>query len=427
MKRIISTYIKTTALRAMAVALPLMAASGLMTSCSSDDDPFFTATEDDYPRILNTDIPEWSNGEPGTIMSIERTANFKFDVIVTPVHYTTVTWLIDDEQVAEGNSIDMPLLAGNYILKIVATTTKGLQTSRTCRLIVRPSEGDPVPGDAALERLVAPGTKAVLHGTNMDKVRKVIINGQEATATYRSSDGAVEYTVPAGLADGTYPLTVADAAGTIYGGGRITVSSSPSVSASEFTGKSEGELTISGQNLDKVAKITIDGKECTIVAKKSSELTFKAPKLAAGSHEMKATDASGQPVKFVNGSAFSETATFIVTAETTLWEGTHAVDWSTPFEDAAATEQLKATAKVGSVLRLYVKRTASDYCMACATVNWANICTGATEETGGRGDIVFDGEQVLEYTLNAKSFELLGGGNLQVVGHGFDLLRVTVE
>ncbi len=51
--------------------------------------------------------------------------------MVTPVHYTTVTWFIDDEQVAEGLTIDVPVLAGDHIVKIVAKTTKGLETSRT--------------------------------------------------------------------------------------------------------------------------------------------------------------------------------------------------------------------------------------------------------------------------------------------------------
>ena len=113
------------------------------TACSSTEDPFFTAGEDDAPRILNTDIPEGKNGEPATLMNIERTTNFTYEVIVTPVKYTTVTWFIDDEQVAEGLNIDVPVLAGDHVVKVVATTTKGLSTSRTCMLVVRPAEGDP--------------------------------------------------------------------------------------------------------------------------------------------------------------------------------------------------------------------------------------------------------------------------------------------
>ena len=35
------------------------------------------------------------------------------------------------------------ILAGEHIVKIVAATTKGLETSRTCKLVVLPAEGDP--------------------------------------------------------------------------------------------------------------------------------------------------------------------------------------------------------------------------------------------------------------------------------------------
>ena len=87
--------------------------------------------------------------------------------------------------------------------------------------------------------------------------------------------------------------------------------------------------------------------------------------------------------------------------------------------------QIKENAGAGSVLRLYCKRTASDYCQASPTVNWANLITGLSDPD--RGDQPFDGEVTLEYTLTAKSIELLGQGNLQVVGHGFDLLRITIE
>ena len=40
------------------------------TSCSSDEDPFFSASEDDYPRIINTDLPEGKGGEPAELPSI---------------------------------------------------------------------------------------------------------------------------------------------------------------------------------------------------------------------------------------------------------------------------------------------------------------------------------------------------------------------
>ena len=158
------------------ILMALVATMMAFTSCSSDD-PFTTASEDDIPRILNPYFPDWNNGVPGEFKNFTRDINLTEEVIVTPAEYTTVTWYIDGEEVATGNSIDMPLLAGTYVLKVVARTTKGLETSRTGMVIVRPCDGDPVPGDLLFDRLVVPGTEATLHGTNMSKVTKVIING----------------------------------------------------------------------------------------------------------------------------------------------------------------------------------------------------------------------------------------------------------
>ena len=86
---------KKNIIKFLTVCFACCSISAAFTACSSDDDPYFTASENDAPRILNTDIPEGEGGQPGIIATIERTTNFTFDVIVTPVHYTTVKWYID--------------------------------------------------------------------------------------------------------------------------------------------------------------------------------------------------------------------------------------------------------------------------------------------------------------------------------------------
>ena len=192
------------------------------TSCSKDDEPYFSANENDAPRILNTDIPEGKGGEPGEIANIERTTNFKFEVIATPVNYTTVTWYLDDQLIYEGNEIDMPLLAGNHTLKIVATTTKGLSTYRICKLVVRPAEGDPELAGDAKSRWLTVGTTKTIDCSNVTSVAKVFIGQQEA-ANVSFDNGKLTFDVPA-MEEGEYPLTIEDAAGTRWGCGTCTVS-----------------------------------------------------------------------------------------------------------------------------------------------------------------------------------------------------------
>ena len=403
------------------ILMVLCTAVYTLTGCSSDE-PFITASEDDIPRILDPTFPDWNNGEPGEFRNITRDVNLNEKVVVTPMDFTTVKWYIDGEEVAEGLEIDMPLLAGTYVLKIVATTTKGLETSRTGKVIVRPVAGDPVPSEDVLsDRLVVPGHTATLHGENMNKVTKVIINGIEAAATYDATNDCVIYTVPSTLPDGVFRLVVADASGMKYGGGWITVSSAPIVNGSAFIGKANAEVTIEGQNLDKMGGITIGGKSADIVSKNATELVFKVPELEPGDYEMTATDASGKAVKFIDGANLVETANFTVTSETTIWEGSFNVTWGTPFNALQST--MASLVHAGTILRVYVTGNGQG---TVTTAWWNNILTGKGDPE--RGDIMITGDMVLEYVLTDYSMQLMNEQDgCLIVGDGYTVLKVTTE
>lgn len=403
--------------------MTIVISSVALIGCQQEE-PFFTATEDDAPRILNTDIPDWENGQPSTLLTISRDQNFEFEIIVTPADYTTVEWFLDGVKVAEGKTINQPVLAGTWTVKIVATTTKGLSTSRTAILVVNPVDGDPVAGDAILERLVAPGAAAVLSGQNMDKVAKVVIGGVEADAVY--AGGAVTYTVPADMAAGTYQLTLKDAEGMEYGAGYTTVSNASVISAASFSGKPGAELTVTGLNLDKVASLTAGGEACTIVSQTASELTFTLPSVAAGTYELTGVDASGNAVSFVNGAQMQETATLALTSEDTLWEGHHYVSWD--FADGNPNKTFSALAvdskawAVGRIIRvtLTLDASAAYHQVQFNTMHW-------TELPGTfRGD--FFADMVAEFTWTQEMSDLVNAQDGFIVcGHGFFVDKVTIE
>ena len=404
--------------------MTIVISSVALISCTQKEEPFFTATENDAPRILNTDIPDWDKGQPQTLLTISRDQNFEFEIIVTPADYTTVEWFLDGVKVAEGKTINQPVLAGTWTVKIVATTTKGLSTSRTAMLVVNPLEGDPVAGDAVLERLVAPGATAVLGGQNMDKVAKVVIGGVECDATY--ADGAVTYTVPADMAAGTYQLTLKDAEGYEYGAGYTTVSAASVVSAAAFSGKPGGELVLTGLNLDKVASLTAGGEACTIVSQAASELKFNLPALAAGTYELTGVDASGNAVSFVNGAQMQETATLTLTSEDTLWEGHHYVSWD--FADGDPNKTFSALAEAsmswtpGRIIRVTLTPDpAAEYHQVQFNSMWWTQLPG-TEKTDFGETTVF----VIEWTQEIQDLINAQGGFI-VCGHGFFVDKVTIE
>lgn len=115
------------------------AVAALMLSCAKNE-PFAAVTEDDTPRILNTNIPEWSDGAPGILASVAAGEKFNFKILVTPVEYTTVVWNMDGTDIFEGTEIDMELPAGTHQFKVTATTTKGKSTSRSFQVVVRAGE-----------------------------------------------------------------------------------------------------------------------------------------------------------------------------------------------------------------------------------------------------------------------------------------------
>lgn len=227
------------------IMIALVAISSVtISSCSEDNDSFITATEDDFPQILLPWFGEWTDGEPSVYKSISRNIEFIDSATVTPALFTTVEWFIDGEKVHEGKRIQMSFPAGEYILKIVATTTKGLSTSRTGKLVVLPLDTDPNPGNDLRDRQVVPGTTATLHGTNLENVVKITIGGKEATTTFveNGDKSYVEYTVPADLALGTYNVSLTDNQGEVFGAGSIVISDQAPVVVEETLW--EGEFTV---------------------------------------------------------------------------------------------------------------------------------------------------------------------------------------
>ena len=192
-----------------------LAGTSTLSSCSSDDEPYFTVSEDDNPRILNTDLAD---------SKIDRKTNYKLEIKVTPVHYTTVTWLLDGTQIAEGNTIDQTLPVGNHELKIVATTTKGKTTSRTLNVTVTPAADDPALGTNASELWVAPGAETTIHNCkNLGTVDKVMVGGKEVAFEVLEEGTALKLTAPTGLENGDYDITLVDGNGVQFAGGTIKV------------------------------------------------------------------------------------------------------------------------------------------------------------------------------------------------------------
>jgi hypothetical protein len=184
-----------------------------LTACSSDEDPYFTVTQNDDPRILNTDLSD---------KTIDRLTNLKIEIKVTPMQYTTVTWLLNGVQIATGHTLDQKLPVGNHELKIVATTTVGKSTYRIIHVTVTPAAGDPELASDAKSRWLTIGTTKTIDCINTTSVTQVFIGEVEAANVSFAND-KLTFDVPT-MPEGEYLVTIVDAEGTRFGCGLFTVS-----------------------------------------------------------------------------------------------------------------------------------------------------------------------------------------------------------
>jgi len=432
-----------------------------LTSCSSED-AHFTAGEDDAPRILNTDIPEGVGGEPGVIASIERTQNFTFDLIVTPARYTTVTWFIDDVQVAEGLSIDVPVLAGDHIVKIVATTTKGLSTSRICKLVVRPAEGDPALASDAKSRWLTIGETKTIECTNATSVAKVIVGTQEA-ANVAYANGMLTFTVPS-MEEGEYPVIIEDASGTRYGCGLFTVSKDAYVDpgVKEITlwegstdiNWGESNVLISPADMAEVPvgatirvfyelvdmpdgyhamRITTnwwgDNAEDQVVAQ--FDLTADTP----NPYEFTYTEANKAIVDerdgmLIVGYGYKVTKVVAVEsvapAEQTLWEGSTDINWGESNVLIASADM--AEVPVGAKIRLYydIIDMPDGYHAMRITTNWWG--DNAEDQVVAQFDLTADTPNPYEFTYTEANKAIVDERDgMLIVGYGYKVTKVTYE
>lgn len=441
------------------------------TSCASDNDPFFTAGEDDYPRILNTDIPEMAGGKPSNLPTISRDQNFKFTVIVTPTQYTTVTWEIDGEKVHEGTEIDMPMLAGDHTVKIIATTTKGLSTFRNCTLKVLPCEGDPTLANDAKSRWLNPGTTATISGQNLEGVTGAEINGV-AVANFVNNGGSISFEVPQ-MENGEYNIVLVTA-DMKYGCDKVTVTDEKWVEPGVETivlfegDKAVPEWTCENMFSDLMKELVEAGRvkagtPLTIEFERTAEdycsivlingdwngiLTGGNEKSEQGRGDYSPED--GQTVWTVN---LPEIAIDMIKAngfyltghgyqikkvsvevealglEKVLYEGSFDMpDWSAQdlCNEKFTSLVSDGTIKPGTVVNVYGKKTAADYCsVAIINNDWESIITG--EKEPNRGDLDFGDGDVVSFTIGEAGIECVKKSGFYLAGHGYTLTKITVK
>lgn len=412
------------------ILLIMLAMSFVLIACT-EETPFSTATENDDPRILDPLFPDRVNGELPVVSNISRDANFSMTLTVTPADYTTVTWFIDGEEIQTGKEIDLALKAGTYHLKVTATTSIGKSTYREGLIQVNPLADDPWATEIGFERIITTGAKAQLYGNNLDKVNSIVIGGKTATDIAYTENGEnsyIEYTVPEGLADGTYRIILVDNGGNEYGGNKVTVTSDALITAGSERTTANSEWVMTGINLNQIESFTFGGQSVSSFIRQSeTEIAFTCPSLEDGEYTLTGRTTSGKEVMFYTTAGNITEQTVVVSSERVLWEGHHYVSWDLPDDNPNKTfnligKDVFASIKAGAVLSIYYSvNSADEYHQLRTTTGWWN-------DLPGTAVIEFQEDGVKQVQLTQEVLDKIQTEDgFLCIGHGYYVDRISVQ
>lgn len=412
------------------ILLIMLAMSFGLIACT-EETPFSTATENDDPRILDPLFSDRVNGELPVVSNISRDANFSMTLTVTPADYTTVTWFIDGEEIQTGKEIDLALKAGTYHLKVTATTSIGKSTYREGLIQVNPLADDPWATEIGFERIITTGAKAQLYGNNLDKVNSIVIGGKTATDIAYTENGEnsyIEYTVPEGLADGTYRIILVDNGGNEYGGNKVTVTSDALITAGSERTTANSEWVMTGINLNQIESFTFGGQSVSSFIRQSeTEIAFTCPSLEDGEYTLTGRTTSGKEVMFYTTAGNITEQTVVVSSERVLWEGHHYVSWDLPDDNPNKTfnligKDVFASIKAGAVLSIYYSvNSADEYHQLRTTTGWWN-------DLPGTAVIEFQEDGVKQIQLTQEVLDKIQTEDgFLCIGHGYYVDRISVQ
>lgn len=412
------------------ILLIMLAMSFGLIACT-EETPFSTATENDDPRILDPLFPDRVNGELPVVSNISRDANFSMTLTMTPADYTTVTWFIDGEEIQTGKEIDLALKAGTYHLKVTATTSIGKSTYREGLIQVNPLADDPWATEIGFERIITTGAKAQLYGNNLDKVNSIVIGGKTATDIAYTENGEnsyIEYTVPEGLADGTYRIILVDNGGNEYGGNKVTVTSEALITAGSERTTANSEWVMTGINLNQIESFTFGGQTVSSFIRQSeTEIAFTCPSLEDGEYTLTGRTTSGKEVMFYTTTGNITEQTVVVSSERVLWEGHHYVSWDLPDDNPNKTfnligKDVFASIKAGAVLSIYYSvNSADEYHQLRTTTGWWN-------DLPGTAVIEFQEDGVKQVQLTQEVLDKIQTEDgFLCIGHGYYVDRISVQ
>ena len=348
-------------------------ALAVVFSACENNTPYDTQSPDDAPLILR---PYNESGTGSFTYNLANPDTPLYDsVTVTPSKYTTVNWYIDGTLVFTGLKIEQTFLTGSYDLLIEAVTQAGKRTERRGSVTVHPCDTDPYSAAPAAGRHCVPGNPATLDGANLTKVDKVLLTkdiyGKEIVHTIVPDAGATDAQLTITLPetpDGLYYVRFMDAEGKLYGAEDINVHNVSVVLAGYEEFSPGKEWTITGVKLENVASVKVDETVVTELTVTATSITFTAPAAEVGEHTLSIQNADGSSVYFITADGLMDVAKTVVSAETTIWEGSCVINWGDTKVELTA--DMMKNVPVGATIYVYFTVPEAEYHALRITDDW---------------------------------------------------------
>ena len=348
-------------------------ALAVVFSACENNTPYDTQSPDDAPLILR---PYNESGTGSFTYNLANPDTPLYDsVTVTPSKYTTVNWYIDGTLVFTGLKIEQTFLTGSYDLLIEAVTQAGKRTERRGSVTVHPCDTDPYSAAPAAGRHCVPGNPATLDGANLTKVDKVLLTkdiyGKEIVHTIVPDAGATDAQLTITLPetpDGLYYVRFMDTEGKLYGAEDINVHNVSVVLAGYEEFSPGKEWTITGVKLENVASVKVDETVVTELTVTATSITFTAPAAEVGEHTLSIQNADGSSVYFITADGLMDVAKTVVSAETTIWEGSCVINWGDTKVELTA--DMMKDVPVGATIYVYFTVPEAEYHVLRITDDW---------------------------------------------------------
>ena len=348
-------------------------ALAVVFSACENNTPYDTQSPDDAPLILR---PYNESGTGSFTYNLANPDTPLYDsVTVTPSKYTTVNWYIDGTLVFTGLKIEQTFLTGSYDLLIEAVTQAGKRTERRGSVTVHPCDTDPYSAAPAAGRHCVPGNPATLDGANLTKVDKVLLTkdiyGKEIVHTIVPDAGATDAQLTITLPetpDGLYYVRFMYTEGKLYGAEDINVHNVSVVLAGYEEFSPGKEWTITGVKLENVASVKVDETVVTELTVTATSITFTAPAAEVGEHTLSIQNADGSSVYFITADGLMDVAKTVVSAETTIWEGSCVINWGDTKVELTA--DMMKDVPVGATIYVYFTVPEAEYHALRITDDW---------------------------------------------------------